>query len=114
MRPLSSPPASLFDPSGLPAFGSFAGALPAIDWAPVKRSPLQALREKRWVYLTLASDDVHTALAVVNLGFATKVFAFVFDKAQRRVVARVDVDELEHPAAHAGVRGRVERLEQVP
>jgi hypothetical protein len=88
MRALSSPPASLFGSSGSPALGSFGGALPAVDWAPVKRSPLQTLREKRWVYVTLASDDLHAALAVVNLGFATKVFAFVFDKAQRRVVAR--------------------------
>jgi hypothetical protein len=88
MRALSAPPASLFGSSGTPALGSFAGALPAVDWSPVKRSPLQALREKRWIYLTLASEELHAALAVVNLGFATKVFAFVFDKAQRRVVAR--------------------------
>jgi hypothetical protein len=91
MRALSSPPSSLFATSGTPAFGSFAGALPAVDWAPARRSPLGSFREKRWVYITLATEDMHAALAVMNLGFATKVFAFVFDKAQRRVVDRASV-----------------------
>jgi hypothetical protein len=89
MRALATPPASLLVSAREPALGSFDGALPPIDWTPLKSDgTLNALREKHWIYLTLASDALHVAVAVVDLAYATKVFAFVFEKASRRVVAR--------------------------
>ena len=88
MRALSHPPASLLRSPQEPELGSFDGALPPVEWSSLAHSPLRALREKHWIYLTLASDALHVAVAVVDLGYATKVFAFVFDKASRRVVAR--------------------------
>ncbi len=91
MRPLATPPASLLRSSHEPSLGSFDGALPPIDWSPLRRSTLRALREKHWVYVSLASEAVHVALAVVDLAYATKVFAFVFDKASRRIAARESI-----------------------
>jgi hypothetical protein len=89
MRALASPPPALLRSAHEPVLGSFDGALPPIDWTPLKQDgTLKGLREKHWIYLTLASEAVHVAVAVVDLAYATKVFAFVFEKASRRVVAR--------------------------
>jgi hypothetical protein len=88
MRALTTPPASLLRSRQEPTLGSFDGALPPVDWSTLPHGRLQSLREKHWVYLTLAADALHVAVAVVDLGYATKVFAFAFDKASRRVVAR--------------------------
>lgn len=92
MRALATPPPALLRSAQEPSLGSFDGALPPVDWSPLKKDgTLKALREKHWIYLTLASESVHVAVAVVDLTYATKVFAFVFEKASRRVVARESI-----------------------
>lgn len=89
MRALATPPPALLRSAHEPSLGSFDGALPPVDWSALKQDgTVSSLREKHWIYLTLASDAVHVAVAVVDLSYATKVFAFVFEKASRRVVAR--------------------------
>ena len=91
MRDLSDPPVSLLGRSRAPAFGSYGGALPPVDWAQLPTRGRGALRTKHWIYATLACDDLLVAVAVIDLGYATKVFAFAFDKVSRSVVARESI-----------------------
>ena len=85
MRTLSPAPRAFIDPAtGDPAFGSFMGPLPpvALGSAFVDR----ALRRKKWFYVAVATDEVWISLAAVRMGYATSAFAFVFDRASRRML----------------------------
>ncbi len=102
-RTLEAPPASLVDPrTGLPAFGSYRGALPPIDLSPLKRSALYHLtHRKRWLYAALCTDEIFVGLAVVDLGYILNSFAFVYARGDRRLVA--DCTALAPPGIGGGV-----------
>src|SRR5262245_16274404 len=88
MRSLTPPPDSLAGPAGAPCTGSFLGGLPSVDLSPfAPRAFDRVLRQKRWIYLAIASDDVLVALAVVRLGYIANAFSFVFDRVQGRMLA---------------------------
>ncbi|MEI8255802.1 MAG: DUF2804 domain-containing protein, partial [Deltaproteobacteria bacterium] len=66
--------------------------LDAVDYGPLEASLWQrALRTKRWLYLGIATDDLYVAVAVVHLGYASSVFAYVFDRRVGRNVASVSM-----------------------
>jgi hypothetical protein len=44
-------------------------------------------REKRWVYVGIASEDAYVALAIARLGYAANVFAYVLDARSMRMTA---------------------------
>lgn len=90
MRTLAERPTALFDPStrALVA-GSFRGGIPRVDHALAGPSRLfRVAHEKRWIYAAVAAGDLLVAAAVVRLGYAANCFAFAFDRAEGRVVAR--------------------------
>ena len=96
MRTLSPAPPAFIDPATrAPALGSYAGPLPPIDLGGALA--VRALRRKKWVYVALSSEEVWVALAVVRMGYATNAFAFVFDRASRRML--VDRTVLGPPRA---------------
>lgn len=79
---------------GRPSFGTYAGALPAVDWRglqpPFQRSAIwRAWHGKRWLYAGLASSDCYIGMAIVDVGWATTAFAYLFDRASRTVAAEV-------------------------
>lgn len=90
MRTLSERPAALLDPSthALCA-GSFRGGIPRVAPSVFGRPPwFRLAHEKRWVYFTIVASDVIIGAAVVRLGYASNSFAFLFDRAASRVVAK--------------------------
>jgi hypothetical protein len=88
MRDLPPAPSSVVDPeTKLPRFGAYRGGLGKIDLGPLERGWLWTLaRRKRWMYVGIASEAVWVTLAVVDLGYAGNAFAFVYDKAGRKML----------------------------
>lgn len=87
MRLLSPVPSNVLDAQGWPQFGSYQGRLPHVDFGPLHRSRLfRLMHHKRWLYMAIVSPEVFVALAVVDLGYVTNAFAFVFDLATSRMV----------------------------
>lgn len=107
MRELLPAPSRATDAAGAPAFGSYRGAVADVDFAP---SPIErVLREKRWVYVALVSDPFYVGAAIVRMGYASKLFAFVYDARARAIVGRASSMA---PALAAKV-GRSSRAETV-
>jgi hypothetical protein len=87
-RIATAPPRAVLDPATrAPLFGAYAGGLPRVDLAPAAGPLVRLRREKRWMYVTMASDEVLAAVAIVRLGYAANAFAFVVDRRSGRVVA---------------------------
>ena len=88
VRTLLPAPHDFVDPrTGAPAFGSYAGPLPAVRLGLDRVARL--LRRKKWLYVALSSDELWVALAVVRTGYASTAFAFVLDHATKELVADV-------------------------
>jgi hypothetical protein len=77
MRTLAAPPGAVVGPSGSPALGSYRGPLPRVDWSPLRR-PLayRITHRKKWIYAAATTEEVFAAVAVIDVGYATKAFAF--------------------------------------
>lgn len=89
MRPLSPRPDALVDPAtGRPRTGSFEGGLPPIDWTSLAGPLARIARHKKWVYVAVATRELYAAAAVLRAGYASSAFAYVYDAAARRVLAR--------------------------
>lgn len=108
---LPAAPRHVVDGAGRPAFGRHAGQAASFDWgalaAPYRRSAWwRRFHHKRWHYVSLACDDVFCAVAIVDLGWASTAFAYVFDRRERRIIAAFSQDGLPglsaNVAAHAG------------
>lgn len=92
MRELQAPPSEVVDPhTGAPNIGSYRGPLPRVALASLVRGRLPRLRrlvrEKRWMYAAISADPLLLGIAVVDLGYLANTFAFVYDRAQGRMVA---------------------------
>ena len=87
---LPAPPSDMVV-GGVPAWGRYAGCVDRIDWDALRgewsRSWLwRRFHHKRWQFVGIAARQVYIGLAVVDLGWATTAFAYVFDRARREVV----------------------------
>ncbi|HEY4118549.1 MAG TPA: DUF2804 domain-containing protein [Byssovorax sp.] len=87
MRTLDPAPTSLLDDHGAPRFGSYRGALPPVDLTSLARRSDLVTKRKRWLYVSIATADVYIAAAGIHLGYATQLFAFVYDRKERRMLA---------------------------
>ncbi|QDZ29764.1 DUF2804 domain-containing protein [Noviherbaspirillum sp. UKPF54] len=90
--PLPPAPPAVPDADGHPRFGRFAGATAAIDWtrlaAPYARGALwRHFHHKRWQYVALATEELFCGIAIVDLGWTSTAFAYVFDRIVRAEVA---------------------------
>ena len=86
-----APPAAV-GPDGLARFGRFQGLGGAPGWArllpPHARNALwRRLHHKRWHFVALVTDELFCGVAIVDIGWSNTCFAYVFDRAERRVVA---------------------------
>jgi hypothetical protein len=89
MRTLTPAPDAAIDPAtGRLRFGSYRGAIPAVDLASIAPNPLARIaRHKRWLYVSACTDEVFVAFAVVRLGYSATAFVYVFDAREGRIVA---------------------------
>jgi hypothetical protein len=99
MKPASLPcaPSQIVGADGVPAVGRFTGLAESFDWqrlaAPHARTGWwRRFHHKRWHYAALATPDLFCAAAVVDVGWTNTAFAYVFDRAARRVVASISRD----------------------
>jgi hypothetical protein len=91
MRTLAETPPSIVDPAtGTLRTGSFRGGVGHVQPSLLGKGALFAVaHEKRWIYAALAADELLVALAVVRLGYVSNCFAFAFDRAEGRIVAKL-------------------------
>jgi hypothetical protein len=71
--------------------GRFNGLATSFDWAalapPLRRSAWwRRFHHKRWHYVALACDDVFCAAAIVDLGWTSTAFAYVFERTTRSIL----------------------------
>ncbi len=89
---LPAAPRHVVDADGQVALGRFGGIAESIDWRrlapPLGRSAWwRRFHHKRWHYVSFACDEVFCAVAIVDLGWASTAFAYVFDRRERQLVA---------------------------
>ena len=86
MRTLEPAPDAVVDDRGRPRFGSYSGRLPSVDLSTVAGVLRRVKREKRWVYVGIASEDTYVALLIARLGYAANVFAYALDATSMRMM----------------------------
>lgn len=86
-----APPAPL-GADGRLATGTYVGRVADIDWSAAARGPAWRRRTwKRWHYVSLTGPELVLAVAVVDLGWAGTAFAYLFDRAGRRMATDLEV-----------------------
>lgn len=91
-------PASVLDRRGCPAFGTYSGHVPRVDWKG------GGLRSKRWHFASVAGPRVLLGAAVVDVGWATMAFAYLFDRERRAM--RAELSRLGLPLLSGRVSDR--------
>ncbi|MEJ7806239.1 MAG: DUF2804 domain-containing protein [Telluria sp.] len=107
---LPAAPRQIVDANGQPALGRFCGLSDVIDWsalaAPYRRSAWwRRFHHKRWHYVALACDDIFCAVAIVDLGWTSTAFAYVFERGARTLIASYSQDGLPGLSAHLASHG---------
>lgn len=100
---LKPPPAEVVV-DGQPAHGRYAGRIARIDWSPLRPRPgwlWRRLHHKRWHYVGLGDESVFIGVAIVDVGWASSAFAYLFDRQSRTLLADWSQDGL--PGLQAGV-----------
>ncbi|MES2014870.1 MAG: DUF2804 domain-containing protein [Pseudomonadota bacterium] len=118
---LARAPQGVVDANGQPLFGRYCGSAASFDWAalaaPYRRSAWwRHFHHKRWHYVSLATDELFCAVAIVDLGWTSTAFAYAFDRRQRKVVAAFEQDGVPGLSAqladHVGGASRFRFLSQ--
>jgi hypothetical protein len=110
-RELALPPApiSVGNAAGHPAFGTYRGELPEVDFSRLSgRYHLSAaqrlLKHKRWVYSLVVTPEVIAAFAIVDLGYTSNAFAVAVDLRDEKVLFDGGYLGLPGPLAKVGDR----------
>jgi hypothetical protein len=95
-RRLPPAPASIEDPGGAPRYGTYQGALDVVDLSRLRGAyqpnRLERLRmHKKWVYGFIATREVATLFAVVDVGYSSNAFVLALDFASQRTMVDVGV-----------------------
>lgn len=109
---LGPAPHKVVDANGQPALGRFAGAAQSFDWQllaqPHARGALwRRFHHKKWHYVSLVSEQVMAAVAIVDLGWTSTCFAYAYDRNDADIVANFSQDGLPGRLS-AGVADNVE------
>jgi hypothetical protein len=86
---------NLINEDGRPAFGIHQEPFKELnirDFRPhgQRNKPLFT-GHKRWIFLGVSNKDVIFGLAVVHLGYLANLFAYVFDRKQKKLMAERDI-----------------------
>jgi hypothetical protein len=92
-------PAHVVGADGLPQLGRFAGAADSFDWAalaaPHRRGAWwRRFHHKKWHYVSLVTEQVMCAVAIVDLGWTSTCFAYAFDRTDNDMMANFSRDGL--------------------
>ncbi len=82
---------------GQPAHGRYVGRIARIDWSPLQPRPgwlWRRLHHKRWQYVGLGNEAVFVGVAIVDVGWASSAFAYLFDRRRRELLADWSQDGL--------------------
>lgn len=84
-------PTSLVDAGGAPRYGTWEGGLEVVRFSDLKGAyapgPLERLRtHKKWLYGFLATREVATLFAVVDVGYSSNAFAMAVDLTTNQVL----------------------------
>ena len=107
---LPAAPRRVVGDDGQPALGRFQGLARSIDWSalapPHRRSAWwRRFHHKRWHYVALACEDVFCAVAIVDLGWTSTAFAYVFERRERRLIASFSQDGVPGLSARLATHG---------
>jgi hypothetical protein len=96
---LPQAPAQVVGADGIPRMGRYSGLAQGFDWAalapPYARTAWwRRFHHKRWHYVALAGGDLFCAVAIVDLGWISTAFAYVFSRADGRLIAEFSQDGL--------------------
>ncbi len=100
MASLRLPPAppQLTSVTGQALFGMYEGAIPRLDWSPLALSRpsgvKRTLRRKRWLYAALTHESFFLGMAVVDVGWTSAAFVYVFDFESGQVIDSLSFDGL--------------------
>ena len=107
---LPTAPRHVVDAAGQPALGRFSGLTHSFDWSalapPFRRSVWwRRFHHKRWHYVAIGSAELFCAVAIVDVGWTSTAFAYVFDRHERKLIAsfsRIGVPALSARVAQHG------------
>jgi hypothetical protein len=100
-------PDTLLDEIGRPRFGAYQGVCGRVSWktlSPARGLVWTRLHAKRWHYAAVVSERAFCAVAVVDLGWVSSAFTYVFDRRSRRLLC--DASFLGAPLLAAKVASR--------
>ena len=112
---LPAAPENILTAAGQPKFGRYAGQVEHFDWQelapPHARGALwRRFHHKRWHYVALATPELFCGVAIVDVGWTSTAFAYVFERRQGKIVAEFSQDGVPglsaSLAAHAGADSR--------
>ena len=86
----------LIGPEGRPLFGIFSSPVESFNLSDFRiygtakkegllKSLITGFRIKRWQYLGVCNDEVIFGAAIVNLGYMTNMFTYIFDRRAGRI-----------------------------
>jgi hypothetical protein len=84
----------LINPDGRPAFGLHTEPVRELnisDFRPHGSKNIKKADQKSWVFLGVSNKDIAFGLAVVHLGYLSNLFAYVFDRRQKKLITEADV-----------------------
>ncbi len=94
-------PETLFDDDGRPRFGHYRGFAPTTDLGSTSKQLRSTagrwLREKQWQWFTVADQRIACGGTLLDVGYATSVFLWVYDRRTGRMLA--DVSDILPPFA---------------
>lgn len=104
--PMLMPSPSSIVQDGVPALGRHMGRTGPVDWSALTGEDAHSgwwrlWHHKRWQYVGIASDEVFIGAAIIDLGWASTAFAYVFDRVRGEIVANWRQDGL--PDLQGGV-----------
>lgn len=96
---LPTAPHSVVGADGLPLFGRYAGQAASFDWPalakPYARNRLwRRLHHKKWHYVSLVTEQLMCAVAIVDTGWISTCFAYAFDRNDGDIMANYSQDGL--------------------
>lgn len=105
---LQPAPREVVDTAGNARLGTYSGSFHRVDWSTrlpgIKGLVRKLVRRKRWLWGGIATDEVFTGFAIVDVGYASNAFAFAVDLRRGGLIA--DHSFLGLPGAGAKVGDR--------
>lgn len=88
---LETAPREVVDTAGKARLGTYSGSFHRVDWSTrlpgVQGLVRKLVRRKRWLWGGVATDEVFTGFAIVDVGYASNAFVFAVDLRRGGLIA---------------------------